>query len=255
MHFESVGDGPAILLLHAFPFDGRMWSEQVRDLAPAYRVLVPDMPGFGVSPRPDGNPSLDDWAKIILARCKRDGVEKAVVAGCSMGGYLAFAMNRLSPGFAAAFALIDTRASADSQDVRRNRYEMVERARHEGTDFLQQSNLPVSPFTLSNRPEVVARLRAMMADATPVGVMAAQRAMASRKDSRAQLSAMKVPVTVVYGIDDPVIPRAEVESMTAAIPGASYVPLDQAGHLPPIESPAEVTKALSDLAARAFAAT
>jgi pimeloyl-ACP methyl ester carboxylesterase len=252
MYFNAAGDGPPIILVHAFPLDGRMWRDQIRDLAGEYRVLAPDMPGFGKSPRPEGNPLLDDWARALLTLCKSNGIESAVIAGCSMGGYLAFALNRIDPTFAAGFCLVNTRAAADTQDARRTRYEMVERARHEGTAFLQETEPPVSRATSSKKPEVVEFIRLMMADATPVGVMAAQRVMASRKDSRGQLESIRVPVTVVYGIDDPIIPRVEVESMVSAIANAQYVPIEDAGHLSPLEKPAEVTSAIRGVATRAY---
>ena len=254
MHFETAGEGPAILLLHAFPLDGRMWRGQIRALAAEHRVLAPDMPGFGASPKPEGNPSLDDWAKAVLALCKTNGVASALVAGCSMGGYLAFAMHRINPEFSTGFALVNTRASADSQDARRTRYEMVERARHEGTDFLLQTNPPLSPATFAGQPDVVSFVRTMTQDATPVGVMAAQRAMASRIDSRSQLGSIKVPVSVIYGVDDPVISRAEVEAMAASIPGAVFAPIVDAGHLSPVEKPADVTAHIIALTRRVFPA-
>ena len=125
---------------------------------------------------------------------------------------------------------------------------MVERARHEGTAFLEASDPPVSPQTFADRPDVVAQARQMMAGATPVGVMAAQRAMASRKDARPLLGSIRVPVTVVYGEDDPVIARAEAEALAAAISGAAFVPIAGAGHLPPMETPEKVTTAIRDLA-------
>ena len=253
MHLQSAGAGPAILLLHAFPLDGRMWQACMPDLAADHRVLAPDMPGFGKSEQPQGNPSLDDWATAVLAMCRENAAETAVVAGCSMGGYLALAMNRIAPAFAAGFAFINTRAAADTQDARRTRYEMVERARHEGTTFLQVTEPPLSPKTLVRNPEVTAFARAMMADATPVGVMAAQRAMASRKDSRAQLSGIRVPTSVVYGIDDFIISRDEAESMAAAIPSAVFVPVVDAGHLSPMDKPGDLAAAILSVARRAFA--
>src|SRR5690348_13104062 len=231
MYVLSAGGGPAILLLHAFPLDGRMWESCTRELSRDHHVLVPDMPGFGKSPQPEGSPSVDDWAKRIVAACGSAGVTHAVVAGCSLGGYLAFAIDRVAPGFATGFALVNTRASADTQEGRRTRYEMVERARHEGTAFLQSTEPPLSPSTLAHRPDVVAAVRMMMADGTAVGVMSAQRAMASRKDSRPQLASIGVPTVVVYGVDDPVIARSEVEAMAASIPNAVFVPIQEAGHL------------------------
>jgi pimeloyl-ACP methyl ester carboxylesterase len=254
MHFEAGCRGPAILLLHAFPLDGRMWSAQFRDLAEHHTVLVPDLPGFGKSPLPNGNPSLDSWARDLVTLCKANGIDRAIVAGCSLGGYLAFSIVRGSPEFASGLALVNTRALADTQDARRARYEMVERARHEGTSFLAKTKPPLSPDTFRDHPEVVESVFGMMEDATPVGVMAAQRAMASRRDSRSLLGTIRVPATVICGDDDPIIPPAEAREMSAAIPGAEFVSIAHAGHLTPIERPQLVSAALGELSKRVILA-
>jgi pimeloyl-ACP methyl ester carboxylesterase len=250
MHLEQAGSGPALVLLHAFPLDGRMWRSQLGALSGEQHVLVPDLPGFGRSKRPEGNPSIDDYADAVVALCRSAGVEHAAIAGCSMGGYIAFSIARRHPQFMTSLALIDTRAAPDSQDVRRARYEMVERARHEGTAFLRTADPPLSPYTLAERAEVVAEVRAMMGDATPVGVMCAQRAMATRKDARPHLGDIDVPTVVVRGDDDPVVPRDEAEAMAASIPGATFVAIPLAGHLPSVEQPDLVTAALRSVTSR-----
>ena len=250
IHFSETGSGPAAVLLHAFPLDGRMWRAQAAALAEGHRVIVPDMPGFGSAQLPDGTPSIDDLANAIVAYCKSAGVDRPLVAGCSMGGYISLAIARLHPAFAGAFALVDTRATADSQEARRTRYEMVERARHEGAGFLSQTAPPVGARTASERPQAVEFIKSMMADATASGIMVAQRAMASRQDSRAVLSTIRVPVSVIHGTDDPVVALAEGQSMAAAIKGSTFVPIAGAGHLAPVETPDEVTAALLALAKR-----
>jgi len=104
IHFEEAGSGPPALLLHAFPLDGRMWRAQISDLSDDHRVIVPDMPGFGRAAAPNGMQTLDDWAVAIIAYCRERGADRPIIAGCSMGGYLAFAIQRTDPSFARAFA-------------------------------------------------------------------------------------------------------------------------------------------------------
>src|ERR1700688_5060035 len=93
------GSGPAVLLLPAFPFDARMWDAQSESLAASHRIIAPDMPGFGGSPAGIEAASVDGWAKSLLAQLHAQGVDSAIVAGCSLGGYLAFAILRADPGF------------------------------------------------------------------------------------------------------------------------------------------------------------
>lgn len=227
-----------------------MWRAQAAALAADHRVIVPDLPGFGSAQLPDGTPSIDDIANAVVAYCKSGGIERPLVAGCSMGGYIALAIARLHPPFAGGFALVDTRATADSQEGKLARYEMVERARHEGAGFLQQTSPPVSAQTNAQRPEAVAFIKQMMADATAAGIMVAQRAMASRRDSRSVLGSIHVPVAVIHGVDDPVVALSEGQAMATAIKGSTFVPIAGAGHLSPVETPDEVTAAILMLAAR-----
>jgi len=248
IHYSSTGSGPAALLLHAFPLDGRMWRAQTSALAVDHRVVVPDMPGFGAAQLPDGTPSIDDLANAVVAYCKALAIERPLVAGCSMGGYIALAIARFHPTFAGGFALVDTRATPDSQEGKLARYEMVERARHEGAGFLQQTVPPVSAKTASEKPEAVEFIKSMMADATAAGIGMAQRAMASRKDSRSVLGTIRVPVTVIHGTDDPVVALSEGQAMAAAIKGSTFAPIAGAGHLSPVEAPDEVTAAIRKLA-------
>lgn len=227
-----------------------MWRAQVGALSATHRIVVPDMPGFGKGRLPDGTPSIDDLAGAIVKRCAALGVERPIVAGCSMGGYISLAIARLHPTFAGAFALIDTRATADSQQSRLARYEMVERARHEGAGFLLETDPPVSAETTAQRPDAVTFIRSMMADATAAGIMVAQRAMAGRKDSRSVLGTIRVPVTVVHGSDDPIVALSEGQAMAESIKGATFVPVNGSGHLSPVEKPDDVTAALLALANR-----
>lgn len=167
-----------------------------------------------------------------------------------MGGYIALAIAKNHPTFARGFALVDTRATADTQQVRLARYEMVERARHEGAGFLLQTEPPVSGHTATAKPEAVAFIRSMMADATAAGIMVAQRAMAGRRDSRTVLPTIRVPVTVIHGTDDPIVAVSEAQAMADAIKDATFVPIAGAGHLSPVETPDEVTAALVALTQR-----
>lgn len=244
--------GPAVVLLHAFPLNATMWSAQIEALSGHATVLAPDLPGFGASRDVDAPADLDELARMIYEGSREQGVDQALVAGCSMGGYLAFALLRVAPQFVQALALVDTKASVDTEEARAKRLALAERVEHEGCGFLADEWPPtaLSPATLANRPNIVARVRGMIEEATPQGVAAAQRAMASRPDSWALLSAISVPCTVVHGIDDPIISPSEAQTMRARIKNAAFVGIRAAGHLPSIEQPSLVNAALADLLER-----
>ena len=247
------GNGPALLLLHAFPLTSAMWASQIEALCDKANVLAPDLPGFGASGKARMPEALDGLAEQIYEGSRERGIDRAVVAGCSMGGYLAFAMLRVAPKFVRGLALINTKATADPEPARAKRLAQIRRVEREGCAFLVDEWPPghLSPTTLTHNAQTLAHVRAMIQEATPQGVIAAQRAMAQRADSSALLATISVPCIVVHGLDDPIIPAAEAQSMTAAINRARFVGIRAAGHLPSVEQPPLVSDALRDLLARA----
>ena len=130
LHIRCEGNGErALLLVHAFPVDGRMWKHQLRDIGAGWRVLAPDLPGFGDSTVPAARMSVDDFASLLIDECNNRGIDGAAVAGCSFGGYIALAMQALQPQFVTHLALVNTRSAGDSTEVRRSRTAMIERLR------------------------------------------------------------------------------------------------------------------------------
>jgi pimeloyl-ACP methyl ester carboxylesterase len=252
MHFRDAGHGRTLLLLHALPVDGRMWDDQRASLHGDFRVIVPDFPGFGLSAAPSGSPSLDDWAGQLIAVLRGAGVEEAVVAGGSMGGYVALAMLRAAPQFVGGLALVNSRAAADSDEQRAGRLAAIDRIKAEGYRFVIEGApaSALSKASLARRPAAVARVRAMAAAATPAGVIAAQRAIGARPDSRAMLGQAKIPIAIIHGEDDPVVPVAEARELAASMPDATFSPIPEAGHLPSVEQPEAVTAALRELLRR-----
>jgi 3-oxoadipate enol-lactonase len=242
---DIEGRGPALVCLHAFPLNARMWQPQTSSNA-IYSLVTPDLPGFGRSRDVPPIASLDVLAEAVLARLKRLGIERAAVAGCSLGGYLAFALLRIAPDFISSLALINTRAGADSAVGRERRYATIQRVSSDGIAFMRDEwpQGALSPVTLQERPAVLDTVRDLIAEATPAGVIALLQAMAERPDSSSQLEAIRVPTTVIHGVDDPIIPMTEAEAMARRISGATFIAVRRAGHLPNLEEPAVVTAAL-----------
>jgi 3-oxoadipate enol-lactonase len=247
--FRTAGAGPALLLLHAFPLNAAAWADQMSALDDAAAMHAPDLPGFGSSPDADLADDLDQLAKIVREAARRRGIEGAVVVGNSMGGYLAFGLLRVDPGFVRGLALINTKAAADTHQARANRAALARRVESEGTSFLPDEwpQGAVSPLTLRERSGVMRSIREMIGQATPRGVIAAQRAMAERPDSTPLLSAIRVPTVVIHGLDDKLISEAEARTMAGAIAGARFVGISGAGHVPNLENPAPVNEALREL--------
>jgi len=247
--FRSQGAGQAVLMLHAYPLNSRMWQPQLDGLAEAGRLLAPDLPGFGASAGTPTIDELDDLARIIYEDTRAQGVDNVTVAGCSIGGYLAFGLLRVAPGFVRSLALINTKASPDNDQARANRLALAARVKREGCRFLvdEWPQTALSEETMTHQLDVVAAIQAMISEATPDGVAAAQLAMAGRPDSTGLLKDIDVPTVVIHGLDDRFVSEAEARAMADTIPQATFVGVPRAGHIPGMEQPERVNAALRDL--------
>lgn len=260
--------GPPLLLVHGFPVDGAMWRGQLDGLGTQARVVAVDLPGFGHTPplsEGDATPvaatvaTMDQYADNVIAVADALGFTRFVLAGLSMGGYVALAVARRYGARLAGLALCDTRADADTPAARQQRLADADRVLaggHQGHRFLIAPSLQrlVSPSTPTKRPEVIAHLTSMMERATPAGVAAALRGMAERRDARADLRQIAVPALVVVGADDVITPPEAARQLAAAIPGAELAVISEAGHMAPLEAPDAVNTALRRLLRRAAAA-
>jgi pimeloyl-ACP methyl ester carboxylesterase len=252
LHHVDSGSGPAVILLHAFPMDSALWAAQRRPLVEAgLRVITPDLPGFGGSPVSQEPPSLDAMADAVAELMDGLGIESAVVGGLSMGGYVTMAMLRRHPNRLAGIVLADTRAVADTPEAAANRMRMAAEVEAAGSAVgVADSMLPnlLGPTTRDTRPEVVAAVRRWIGAQPPGGVAWAQRAMATRPDSVADIAGFGGPVLVVYGEEDAIAPAADAEVMASAARSGgsptSVVEVAGAGHLTAVEDPDAVTRAL-----------
>jgi 3-oxoadipate enol-lactonase len=252
--YDDAGEGPPLVLLHGFPLDRTLWSPQRTALAAMARVVVPDLRGFGESTLGADPVTMDRYADDIVALLDHLGIERAVIGGLSMGGYVAFALWRRHPHRVRALALCDTRAGPDSAEARARRDLLIDQVRREGTAALVESQLPsvLGASTRAGRPEVVDLVRAMMARQPAAAVTAALGALRDRVDSVPTLATVTVPVLLLVGDEDTVTPPSEAEAMHAALPPSVAVQrqvIAGAGHLPCLERPAAVTRCLSDFLA------
>ncbi|GAA3011470.1 alpha/beta fold hydrolase [Actinokineospora diospyrosa] len=221
-----------LLLFHAFPLDSRMW-DGVRDaLSGHVRLITPDQRGFGGAPLGEAVSSLDVVAADAIALLDSLAIERAVVGGCSMGGYVAMALLRHAPERVAGLLLVDTKAPADTEEAASNRLAMAERAEREGiVPWLADTMLPVLGSSA-----VHGQVRGWLEEQSPKSVAWTQRAMAARPDSRDTLRAAKVDTLVVHGGADGLMPVSLGEEL-ADLTGGSLTVLPGVGHLPPVEAP------------------
>ncbi|MEV4613361.1 alpha/beta hydrolase [Kitasatospora sp. NPDC049258] len=236
------GPGTPLVLLHAFPFSARMWAAQLDRLSgPAgetARVFTPDQRGFGSAPLGDDEPSLDLVADDVARLLDGAGVERAVVGGLSMGGYVAMAFARRHPDRLCGLLLADTKAAADTEQARTNR-ERIARAvlARDSVRLLAEEKTAESLLGPAAGPELLAEVRGMVAEAAPRAVAWAQRAMAARGDSLEVLAGLEVPAAVIVGEADTVTPLADARMMAEAMADAELTVIPAVGHLSSLEAP------------------
>ena len=236
IHIREAGAGPALLLLHAFPYDSRQWDRQIETFSARLRVLAPDFPGFGRSAAPPGGITLNDAARELLDRLHELGVRRAIVVGNSMGGYLAFALFRIDPELFSGFGFVNSRAAADGAAAKGQRAALIDKAKAQGVGFL-----------LAGASDAERR---MLAGVAPAGYVAGQLAIAERPDATALLPSITCPASVIWGMADALVPLSEAKATAAALPDCVFEPIDGAGHVPSLDKPAEVSAALQRLASR-----
>lgn len=241
------GDGPALLLVHGFPLDRTIWKHQVATLA-GWRRIAPDLRGLGSSDTPEDGYSMAKYADDLVRLLDRLRVQKAVVAGLSMGGYIAFELMRRYRERVAGLILCDTKAGADSDEARRGREEMIDLVRRKGAEAIADRMLPrlLGRTTQQTQPVVVTQVREMITRASVPGIAGALAAMRDRPDSTDLLATIDVPTLVVAGSEDELIPPSVAKEMTAAIPSAAVTVISGAGHIPSLEAPTAVSRVIAE---------
>lgn len=235
------------VLLHAFPFDGSMWDAVAGALrAHGHEVLAPDLRGFGGSPLGERPPDIGVLVDDVLALL---GDRPAVIAGCSMGGYVALGLAARRPDLVAALVLIDTKATADPEQAREHRRRIADLAEAGEAWSTGMVDGLLGATTRRTRPDLVAHVEAALDAAPPRTVAWAQRAMAARPDTRGPLAMLTAPVSVVMGEEDTMSPLPEQELIREAAPHAQWRPIPGAGHLTPLEAPDAVAAALASVLA------
>jgi 3-oxoadipate enol-lactonase len=246
LSYEEAGSGQAIILLHGYPFNRSMWREQVEALSPKYRVITPDLRGLGESSGTDEPATMAQMASDVAALMDHLGIDRAVIGGLSMGGYVALAFYRRHELRVRALVLADTRATADTDEAKANRERQALAALSEGMQPIVDAMLPklFAASTVEQKPEVVERVREMMMNTDPKGAAAALRGMAVRIDHTDFLPSIIPPTLIILGSDDQITPVSNSEEMHRGVAGSRLEIIDGAGHVSNIEKPSEFNRAV-----------
>lgn len=231
-----------VMFVHAFPMDARMWNAQVATLEGSWPVVAPSLPGFGGTEDAGRTMAMGAAADRCLQAADELGLERMVVCGLSMGGYVAFELWRMARQRIAGIVLANTKSGADTREAAEGRRALADRLDSEGNGFLVEAPPPL--LSADAAPALWTQVRETIGDQPAASIAAAARGMAERKDSTPDLSAIDVPVLIVTSDADTLIAPEVSLAMGEHIPDAHTVTLAGAGHLSNLEAPEAFDQAL-----------
>ena len=231
IEYDDIGNGVPLLLIHGFPLDRTLWRTQIAGLSQIFRVIAPDLRGFGQSSDTDGEAvTMDQYAADLKSLLDSVNVKQAVVGGISMGGYVALAFYAQYADRVKGLILANTRAIPDSEEGKQSRLANAQKVSEAGSSFLVENMAP-KMLGPSAKPEIEIAVRSMMARQRAPGLTSALRGMAARPDRTTLLRFATVPALIVSGSEDALIPPSDSEAMHVLIPNSRLVIIPDAGHL------------------------
>ena len=251
MGYDEGGAGVPVIFVHGFPHDRTLWTPQLQGLTVQARCFAVDLRGFGETTAAAPY-SVDQYADDLAGFMDVLHIERAVIAGLSMGGYVAFAMWRRHAHRVRGLVFSNTKAGADSDEAREKRKSVMTMAREQGSGAVADSMITgmLGKTTRAKRPDIVNTVHRMISSAPVDGVVGALQAMMDRPDSNGTLSTIDVPSLVVTGDEDAIIPIEEARVLQAGIRGSSLEVITGAGHLSNLERPAAFNHVVSEFLAR-----
>ena len=246
-HVTTRGEGDPLLLVHGFPLNHSMWNSQIDHFSSRYRIIAPDLRGFGSSVVTTGTVTMEQHADDLAGLLDELGVDQPVIfCGLSMGGYIAWQFWHKYRDRVSALILCDTRAVADTEQARQGRLEMAQRVVRDGAEFVAEAMLPklVGPDAVNAQPAVVEAIRQMILTTDPETIAAAQRGMAQRPDVTSELNEITAQTLVLVGTFDEISRVDEMRQIADAIPNSRFAEIPAAGHMAPMENAAAVNASI-----------
>jgi pimeloyl-ACP methyl ester carboxylesterase len=230
-----------VVLLHAFPIGANLWEPQMRAVPQGWRLITPDLRGFGGSTELDSSSalSMSDYADDVVDLLQELGISRAVIGGCSMGGYATLALYQAHPEMFEGVIIANSRAGADSSEARANRRNMLALVDREGPSGVATEMMPrlLGKTTRESNSSIEPFVRRLIKQQSPVAIRGAIHRMMHRVDSTPLLARVSVPALVITGEEDEMIPVDESRRMAGAVKGATLVLIPGAGHLSNLEQP------------------
>lgn len=238
--YDDLGEGTTpVIFLHGFPFNRTMWKEQLEALQSETRVIACDLRGFGKSEDETSFLSIDQFADDLIGFMDALRIEKAIICGLSMGGYIALnAVNRFKNRFE-ALILCDTQCYSDTAEAKQKRYASMDEISTDGISAFNEPFLKsvCAAKTLETKPEVIEALREMVYSTSEHSLTMGLTALAERHETCSILSNIDMPALIICGSEDAVTPPEKSEYLHEQIYGSVLRIIDEAGHVSNLEQP------------------
>jgi 3-oxoadipate enol-lactonase len=247
VRYLEAGAGWPLVLLHAFPLCSDMWRPQLEQSPPGWRLLAPDLRGFGPAATAAAV-TLGDMAEDIVGWLDSLRIDRPAIGGLSLGGYVTFTLFRMAPERFTALVLANTKATADTPEAREGRDRMSALVRADGPSAVAEQMIPKLLGETSRRAHhrLAVTLRSLIEVNSADGLDVAIQAMKARPDSTDLLPRVGLPALVIAGEEDTLIPMSESETMHRLLPRSQFVSLPRAGHLSSLEAPDDFSEALGN---------
>jgi pimeloyl-ACP methyl ester carboxylesterase len=249
LSYDDVGEGLVpIVFLHGFPFDKTMWQEQLDYLKTTHRVIACDIRGFGKSKDEESHLGMDLFANDLILFIDKLGLEKVIICGLSMGGFIALNAMKRFPSRFEALILCDTQCIADSHDVKAKRYKTIDDIKEYGVSNFNEGFLKkvFHEDSIANKPELVEQLRKVVFSNSQHIICQGLVALAERSETCSIINKITIPTLIICGREDAVTPLDESKFMNKNIQGSVLHVINNAGHVSNLEEPAKFNKLLRD---------
>lgn len=249
---DSVAPVHTLIFIHGFPFNKNSWTPQLEAMPPDVRAIAVDVRGHGRSTMGHGYFSIDVFAKDLLVFIQKLELNRVILCGVSMGGYIALRAAELAPDQFAGLILSDTHSQADDNVAKQKRFDTIQSLLRHGKRVFSVNFMEnvLGERTRRERPEIAELIKQSIRRNELRSICSTLLALASRTDTTASLSHIHVPVLVVRGDEDRITTRAQADLLVERIPYAIYAEIPECGHLPNLEDPARFNAELASFLRR-----
>lgn len=240
LSYGDTGSGPVVVLLHGFPLSRDMWKPQEEALTKAgFRLITPDLRGFGESEVPDGPYTMSLFSDDVIALLDHLEIDRAVIGGMSMGGYILLNILERYPERVIAACYITTRSTSDSDAAKAGRLALLERTKRDGTQSMAELSTAtlLTGETLRRNPELVSTVYRWMTSVDIRGIEGALHALLDRKDYSSLLGNFDLPSLVIGADQDSAVQPEDLRILSEGLPNSELCVIPQAGHMANLEQP------------------